>query len=397
MTTSREKRIRARSRDVVASATGAAVYSLSLGIASVALPCWPCGAAYSATEIGALTALSAVSQLVTRMFLGPAMRRWPDWTLIAGGTLLLAVSSGIAPCPRLVPFLLAQLLQGVSRACFWTGSQTHVVRGSGRAAGALATMNFVAGIGLLAGPVVVTSCRSSRPRWPSLSPCIPLLGKVPPSCWTGSHPSPHPADRPAGADLASPGRGLGCWAGMTAGGVARAALVLCPGGPGHRPAVGVDHGALVALGELRFPRRAALAARVPPRWSARTVLGGIVVTGVATALTAALAWNAGLSAVVHGQRGRRRGHPGPGPGHRRGVRTRRSAATRSRSPARSARAALFAAPLAVAGLVAVLPLAPAVALVGAAIAVGDRAPAPHPPTGVLVRPSLRSTSTRTFA
>ncbi|MCW2635597.1 MAG: arabinose efflux permease family protein, partial [Blastococcus sp.] len=94
MTTSREKRSRVPSRDVVASAGGAGVYSLALGVASVGLPLLALRAGYSATEIGALTALSAVAQMVTRMFLGPAMRRWPDWTLIAGAGLLLAVSSG---------------------------------------------------------------------------------------------------------------------------------------------------------------------------------------------------------------------------------------------------------------------------------------------------------------
>jgi MFS family permease len=129
-------------------------------------------------------------------------------------------------------------------------------------------------------------------------------------------------------------------------------------------------GALVALANGASLVGAALAARVPPRWSARTVLGGIVVTGVATALTAALAWNAGLSAVVLLLSGIAAGaiqvlgqataaesvHP-----EERGDAIAVTGTFRA--------AALFAAPLAVAGLVAVVPLAPAVALVGAAIAV----------------------------
>jgi MFS family permease len=100
------------------------------------------------------------------------------------------------------------------------------------------------------------------------------------------------------------------------------------------------------------------------------VLGGIVVAGVATALTAGVAWNAALSAVVLLVSGIAAGaiqvlgqataaesvHP-----EERGDAIAVTGTFRA--------AALFGAPLAVAGLVVVLPLAPAVALVGAAITV----------------------------
>jgi MFS family permease len=114
----------------------------------------------------------------------------------------------------------------------------------------------------------------------------------------------------------------------------------------------------------------ALAARVPPRWAVRAVLGGIVVTGIATALTAPLAWNAALSALVLVFSGVAAGaiqvlgqataaesvHP-----EERGDAIAVTGTFRA--------AALFAGPLAVAGLVLVVPLAPAVALVGAAMTV----------------------------
>ena len=372
MTTSREKRTRAPSRDVVASATSAAVYSLSLGIASVALPLLALRAGYSATEIGALTALSAVSQLVTRMFLGPAMRRWPDWTLIAGAGLLLAVSSGIvALSAALVPFLLAQLLQGISRACFWTGSQTHVVRGSGRAAGALATMNLVAGIGLLAGPLVAGILSEVTPVLAlAVATGVALLGIVPTFLLDRLPPFAPPADRPPGRFWRRPGVDVGCWAGMTAGGWRGLLSSYVPVALDAARQSASTIGALVALANGASLVGAALAARVRPRWSTRTVLGGIVLTGVATALTAALAWNAALSALVLLLSGIAAGaiqvlgqataaesvHP-----EERGDAIAVTGTFRA--------AALFAAPLAVAGLVAVLPLAPAVALVGAAMTV----------------------------
>jgi MFS family permease len=129
-------------------------------------------------------------------------------------------------------------------------------------------------------------------------------------------------------------------------------------------------GVLVALANFAALVGAPLAARVPHRWSVRVVLGGILVTGLTTALTAAVAWNAGLSAVVLLLSGVAAGaiqvlgqataaesvHP-----EERGDAIAVTGTFRA--------AALFAAPLAVAGLVVVLPLAPAVALVGAAFAV----------------------------
>ncbi len=175
------------SRDIVASATSGTIYALALGIASVALPLLALRAGYSAAEVGALTATSAISQLATRLVLGAVMRRWPDWTLIAGAALLLGVGNGIAALSAsLVPFVIAQLLQGVSRACFWTGSQTHVVRGPSRAASALAAVNLSSSVGLLAGP---GGCRPALRTHPGSSASRSCSDRRPRraarrSCWT---------------------------------------------------------------------------------------------------------------------------------------------------------------------------------------------------------------------
>jgi MFS family permease len=370
VTTSREGRRRVPSRDVLASATGAGVYSLALGVASVALPLLALRAGYSATEVGALTALSAVAQMVTRMFLGPAMRRWPDWTLIAGAGLLLALSSGIvALSASVAPFLLAQLLQGMSRACFWTGSQTHVVRGPGRAAGALATMNFVSGIGLLAGPVVAgVLSEVSAALALAVAAAVAVLGVIPSFLLDRLPPFAPPEDRPPGRIWRRPGVDIGCWAGVTAGGWRGLLTSYVPVALDAARQSASTIGALVAVANGASLIGSALAARVPHRWSARTVLGGIVLTGVATALTAALAWNAALSAVVLVLSGIAAGaiqvlgqataaesvHP-----EERGDAIAASGTFRA--------AALFAAPLGVAGLVVVLPVGAAVALVGAAM------------------------------
>ncbi|NUS52717.1 MAG: MFS transporter, partial [Nocardioidaceae bacterium] len=142
------------SRDLAAAAAGGFVFSVALGLASVVLPLLAVRSGYSGVAIGLLTALSAVTQMASRMVLGPVMRVFPDWTLVLGACVTLALSSAaVAVSTALVPFALAQALQGVSRACFWTGSQTHVVRGDGPSVGALAAVNLVSGVGLLLGPV----------------------------------------------------------------------------------------------------------------------------------------------------------------------------------------------------------------------------------------------------
>jgi MFS family permease len=372
VTTSRERRTRVLSRDVVMSAGGATVYSLALGVASVALPLLALRAGYSAAEVGALTAVSAVSQMATRMFLGLAMRRWPDWTLIAGAGLLLALSSGVvALSAALVPFLLAQLLQGISRACFWTGSQTHVVRGPGRAAGTLATINFVSSIGLLTGPLLAGVLSETSPVLAlAVAAGIALLCMGPAFLLDRLPPFAPPEDRPPGRLWRRPGVDIGCWAAVTAGGWRGMLGSYVPVALDAARQSASTIGALVTVANGASLIGAAAAARVPRRWSVRVILGGIVVTGLTTALTAALAWQLALSAVVLLFSGIAAGMLqvlGPATAAESVHPEERGEAIAASGTFRAS--ALFAAPLAVAGLVAVVPLAPAVALVGAAMTV----------------------------
>jgi hypothetical protein len=151
------------SRDVVATAGGAVLFALSLGLATVALPLLAIAAGYSAIEIGILTALSALSQMSTRLVLGAIMRVLPEWTLVlAAGVLLAASNTFVAVSTAVVAFGLAQLLQGAARACFWTGSQTHVVRGDGPAVHGLAVVNLASSVGRASPRCSCTGCRRSR-------------------------------------------------------------------------------------------------------------------------------------------------------------------------------------------------------------------------------------------
>jgi predicted MFS family arabinose efflux permease len=385
--TSRDRLRQRLSRDVVASASGAAVYSFALAIASVALPLLALRAGYSAAGIGALTAVSAVAQMATRMVLGAVMRRWPDWTLVTAAGLLLAVSNlAVVLSAALAPFVLAQLLQGVSRACFWTGTQTHVVRGPGRAAGTLATVNLVSSIGLLAGPAVAGLLSERTPVLAlAVAAGVALVGTAPTFLLDRLPPFVPPEDRPPGRLWRRPGVDIGCWAGVSAGawrGLLGSYVPVALDAARQSP---TTIGALISVANAAALVGAVIAARVRQSWTTRVVLWGIVVTGVTTGLTAALAGHVLLSAVVLATSGISAGvlqvlglavasdavHP-----EERGEAIAVSGTFRA--------GALFAAPLAVAGLVVVLPLAPAVALVGAAmtvpaVALRRRPPVPEAP------------------
>ena len=373
------------SRDVVASASGAAVYSFALAVASVALPLLALRAGYSAAGIGALTAVSAIAQMATRMGLGAVMRRWPDWTLVTTAGLLLAASNLVVVLSAaLAPFVLAQLLQGVSRACFWTGTQTHVVRGPGRAAGTLATVNLVSSVGLLAGPAVAGVLSERTPVLAlAVAAGVALVGTAPTFLLDRLPPFVPPEDRPPGRLWRRPGVDIGCWAGVSAGAWRGLLGSYVPVALDAARQSATTIGALISVANAAALVGAVIAARVRQSWTARVVLWGIVATGVTTGLTAALAGSVLLSALVLATSGVSAGvlqvlglavasdavHP-----EERGEAIAVSGTFRA--------GALFAAPLAVAGLVVVLPLAPAVALVGAvmtvpAVALRRRASAPE--------------------
>jgi MFS family permease len=232
-------------------------------------------------------------------------------------------------------------------------------------------MNFVAGLGLMAGPLIAGVLSEVTPVLAlAVAAGVALLGMVPTFLLDRLPPFAPPADRPPGRFWRRPGVDIGCWAAVTAGGWRGILSSYVPVALDAARQSASTIGVLVTLANGASLVGAALAARVPARWSARVVLGGIVVAGGTTALTAAVAWDAGLSALVLLVSGIAAGAIqvlGQATAAESVHREERGDAIAVTGTFRAA--ALFAAPLAVAGLVVVLPLAPAVALVGAAITV----------------------------
>jgi MFS family permease len=358
------------SRDLVASFTGAAVFSLALGMAYVALPLLALRAGYSVSQIGLLTAVSAAAQMSTRLLLGAAMRRWADWTLVAAAGFSLAASNTlVAISPALVPFLLAEALQGVARACFWTGSQTHVVRGPGPSMGALAAINLAAAVGLLIGPVLAGLLSADTPALAlAVAGGVALAGTVPAFLLRRLPPFARPADRPPGHLWRRPGVDIGCWAGVTAGAwtslLGSYVPVLLAAARHTTATIGV----LVAVANGASIIGAVAIARLSQRRTRTAFLIGTLAAGLGLALTAVAAQDFALGAVALAVSGLGAGilqTIGPAIAADAVHPEERGEAIAVAGTFRAA--ALLSAPLAVAGLLGFVALVPAVTITGLAV------------------------------
>jgi len=130
-------------------------FSLSLGVAVVAVPLVALDAGYQPATIGFLAATTALSQLSTRFTLPWLLGRFADRALIAlASTLMLSSFCLLLLSTDLPAFLLAQIAQGAARAIFWTSSQTHAIRSGGSQVRRLVDLNLAGNAGTLTGPAL---------------------------------------------------------------------------------------------------------------------------------------------------------------------------------------------------------------------------------------------------
>jgi len=365
-------RVRRPSRDVSAAAGAAAVFSCSLGMASVALPLLALDSGYSGAEVGVLIAVSAATQMVTRIGLGLAMRLVGDWLLVVSAAAMLAISNGLlAWSAAVVPFVAAAAVQGVARACFWTGSQTHVVRGPGAAVGALARVNFVSSIGLLAGPVLAGALTERSARLAlAVAAAIAVLAMVPSVLLDRLPAFSPPADRPAGRIWRRPGVATGCWVGASAGAWRGLLSSYVPVALDAARQPGTTIGILVSVANASATVGAGIVGRVRGPWVGRSLVVGCLVAGLAMAMfvpLAEVAWAAGVVLCASGIGAGALQTVGPAVATEAVHAEERGEAIAAAGTFRAA--ALFGAPLAVAGAISLMPLGIAMALVGLVIAV----------------------------
>jgi MFS family permease len=357
--------------DAPAVAASAVAFSFALGVATVAFPLIALQSGYSGTQVGVLTACSAITQMTTRTTLAKVMRHVSDRSLVTLAACLVALSTGVLTLSTaLVPFVLAQLLQGAARACFWTGSQTHVVRGSGSSVSALAMVNFVSSFGLLAGPVVagvlleqgatLTLLVASGAAVAAV-PVTLLLDKLPPFSLQ--------VDRPPGRFWRRPGVDAGCWAGVSAGAWRGLVSSYVPVALQQAGQSSSTIGALVSAANAASVVGAGVVGRVTREGAWKAFAAGTLATGLGTAAVAAVAGSVPLAAVALALSGLGAGALqtiGP------------AVATEAVHPEERGEAiavtgtfragALFAAPLGVAALILSVPLTAAMTLAGALIA-----------------------------
>ncbi len=156
-------------RDRVLSLLMAMMFSFALSSLALVVPLVAVSIGYDAAQVGLLVALAAVTQIGTRLLMGPLMRRVADKMLLTMSAMLIALSCGlILLSTTLFIFVASQLVQGAARALFWTSAQTHAVRSASTSVKGLQRLNLAAGVGSLAGP----ACAGLL--W-GVSPPLPLL------------------------------------------------------------------------------------------------------------------------------------------------------------------------------------------------------------------------------
>jgi Major Facilitator Superfamily len=132
-----------------------AAYSVGLGIATVIIPLLALDAGYDPAAVGLLVAVAAGCQFTARLALPMLLGRFPDRALIGLASLAMVGAFGLLLGSTALPiFVIAQLLQGISRAIFWTSSQTHAIRGGGRPLQRLVDVNAAGSLGTLSGPAI---------------------------------------------------------------------------------------------------------------------------------------------------------------------------------------------------------------------------------------------------
>ena len=168
-------------REVAGQYAGAMLFSLSLGVTTVVYPLFVIDQGRSGTVAGVLIGLSAAVQVLTRWKLGAVMRVVSNSDVITAAAVLMSLSVGLLVFESgLVALLVSALVQGVARACFWTGNQVQIVRSERSTSRGIATLNMVATAGFLIGPAAGGAIAQSSYRAAfAVAAAVALAGAVP--------------------------------------------------------------------------------------------------------------------------------------------------------------------------------------------------------------------------
>ena len=142
-------------REALAQYSGVVLFSLSLGITLLAYPLFMLDQGRSEEAAFVLIGLSAAVQVLTRWRLGAVMRVVSNAHVITSASALMGLAVGLLVLESgLAALVVSAVVQGAARAFFWTGNQVQIVRSSRSTPAAIATLNMVATVGMLIGPVL---------------------------------------------------------------------------------------------------------------------------------------------------------------------------------------------------------------------------------------------------
>lgn len=280
-------------------------FSFSLGASGLVLPLLAVAAGYDLAAVGLLTAISAVSQLAVRLWLPWLLTRVSDRNLIIAANLMMVASFAVLLATAALPvFVLAQLLQGASRALFWTASQTHAVRSKGHVVQSLSIVQAVGNLGQLVGPVVAGVVAAvSLEAGLVLSGAAAAVGLLGGLGMAVLAPFP-PSQRQPGQQRIwrRPGVDVACWASYSAGGWRAMIMSLIPAALEFAGQPRAVIGVLLMISEAAALAASALLMRVQPpnvraaiQLSVLMLMGALVSFPIAagSAVLAALALGAG--------------------------------------------------------------------------------------------------------
>ena len=222
--------------------------------------------------------------------MGALMRKLPDKFFVISAAVFISVSSGlIAVSTTVLAFVIAQALQGVARAFFFTGNQTHAVRVSTSAVRGLTTVNLAGGLGALLGPAVAGLLSEHSAQLAlavgvgtgglTLVPAAFLLRLAP---FAGAHRQP-------GRIWRRPGVGTACWGGMTSGTWKGLLDSYVPVALALAAQSASTIGILISIANAAALLGSGLAGWVRRLGIRRSLLIGIVATGIGSAAFGALA------------------------------------------------------------------------------------------------------------
>jgi MFS family permease len=355
-------------RDTVASLSGAVVFAVALGIASVAVPLLALRSGYSTPEIGVIIALSAVTQMGARIVMGAMMRRFPDkWFVVTAATSLALSCSLMVFWTSWPVFIASQLLQGLARAFFWTGTQTHAVRLSTSAVRALARVNLASGTGQIIGPLLAGVLIGRSPQLAlGVAACISTVGVASAALLVRLSPFTGRAKDAAGGRVwRRPGVDVACWAGASAGAWRGILGSYIPVVLEQARQSSTTIGVLVAVANGAQVAGTWVAGRLHGAGVRRALVLGVLASGIGVAVVgplADLAVLSGLALLISGIGAGALQTVGPAVATDAVAPNERGEAIASAGTFRAA--ALLVSPFAVAGLVTFIPLGLAVLTVG---------------------------------